>query len=235
MVCAKTMSEEELLIADRIRNYLYDIIEKIITDDKISFNIDAISKLKFNDLEHDVKLINAAINGINSCPDNNIYLINFSLMYLDRCFSDPFVELKFNDKNISVNEVTKYGKQNGFPYINYNNFIYEYMPLDVYINNSIYYGKYFIVNNLHNEDSQDFSKSKLLLNYKGILLIETDGEYEIVSHETIIRAGYDIPKYSIPKQSDKKFIEANKKIILSNIIYLAEKYREEEYSLRKSM
>lgn len=235
MVCTKSMNEEEFVVANRIKDYLYDVIEKIITNDNISFNMDAISGLKFNDLEHDVKLINGAINGINNCPNNSIYLINFSIMYLDRYFSSPFVELKFNEKNISVNEITKYDKQDGFPYINYDNFIYEYMPLEVYINNSIYYGKYFIINDLHNEDSQDFSKSKLLLNYNGILLIETDGEYEIVSHETIIRAGYDIPKYSVPKRSDKNFIESNKKIILSNILSLAEKYREEEYTLIKSM
>ena len=171
---------------------------------------------------------NEGVNGNNIVPRNNVYIPRLDNKNFNRGYAYPLLELTFENENIGINELTKNVMQDGELDMDYNTFLYQYMSFNTYIKNSDYIGKNFIVNDFHNIDSQDFSNSRLLFSYNGILLIETNGEYEVVSHETVTMAGYDIPT---PDKLKSSLIERYKESIILEIGYIAESFRDEDSSL----
>jgi len=229
--CTRNMTDAEKRNAAKTLEYIYKLINDIIDSDNISFNIDVISKLTFNNFINDIKLINEGVNGNDKLQIGNIYIPRLDNKSFYRKFAYPLVDLVFNNDSIEVNEITEQKKIDGDSRINYDSFISKYISLDTYLMNATYINKGFKENESHKEDSQDFSNSKLLFNYHGILLIETVGEYEIVSHETITMAGYDIPEPLETKRVDSFMIETYKKLISLKISFLAESFREDETTL----
>jgi len=211
-------------IRENIKNYMYFAIQKVMDDNTTSLELKALSDLTFYDFIKDLRLINESLNGNYKIPDNCIYIPKLDNKEFNRNYSYSLLELSFEYENIGINELTKNVMQDGELDMNYNTFLYQYMSINTYIKKSEYIGKNFILNDFHNNDSQDFSNSKLLLNYNGILLIETNGEYEVISHETVTMAGYDIPE---PDRLKQNTIEGYKKGILINIINAAESFRDE--------
>ena len=214
-------------IAIDIKEYMYRFLDKILSDYKLSFDVKVISKLKFIDFEHDVRLVNEAINYGKEVSENDVYIPRTDNKYFDKRCVHQIVELTFEDNIIEIDQLTDEIMQDGDISTNYDDFANRYISLDTFIKKANYIGKHFISNDYHKEDSQDFSNSTLEFSYNGILLILTNGLYEVVSHEAITIAGYDIPE---PDKIKVKDIEYSKYITINNITCAAECYREERTS-----
>lgn len=213
------------------RDFLYLVLQRVIDYSNISLDKKVLSELTMCDFQYDARVINESINGGEKVSANNIYLPRLDTKNFHRKFSYPLVELTFNGDNIDVNEIIEDERMDGTPNINYQTFIYNYMSLDTYLKNATYIGKKPIENDFHREDSQDFSDNWIYCEYDGMLLIYTNGNYEIVSHETITMAGYDIPEPDRVKARNAHKVDECKNVILSNMIFLAESYRDKDSPL----